>query len=79
MSAPDLFATLEAPLAERVEVARMLSGGRGFAVTFTGPAAEASVRGSVDGYDRRPSRAGEYRTTVEREAYEYSYSQYRRA
>lgn len=60
-------------LKERVERARAEANGRGFAVTFSGPAAEASVAGSVDGMAARPRATSRYRTAVEREAYDYSY------
>ena len=53
--------------------------GRGYAITFSGPAAEANVPDSVDGYDGRPNAAATYRTLDERESYQYGYESYYRA
>jgi hypothetical protein len=67
-----------ATLADQVEVARANAGRRGFAVTFSGPAATAYTRGCVDGYHGRPSQTPEFSTTTERESYEYGYASYYR-
>jgi len=67
-------------LMEKIERARAEAQvhGRGYAVTFTGPAAEAHVRGSVDGYDGRPNVADSFATLDERESYQYGYETYYR-
>jgi hypothetical protein len=70
--------TEHVPLVDKVARAKAEAGDRGFAVTFTGPAAEASVRGSVDGHAGRPKDSSRYRTLVERESYDYSYDEYYR-
>lgn len=67
-------------LREKIERARAEAQvhGRGYAVTFTGPAAEAHVRGSVDGYGGRPNAAASFATLDERESYQYGYETYYR-
>jgi hypothetical protein len=73
---PDLWQAQRAPLAERVRTQRFISGRRGFATVYSGPAAEAACKGSVDGYKGRTSRWREYTTVAEREAYEFTYGRY---
>ena len=58
--------------------AKAAAGSRGFAVTFTGPAAEAHVRGCVDGYNGCPNAATSYSTLDEQESYDYGWHSYRR-
>ncbi len=67
-------------LMDKIERARAQAAvhGRGYAVTFSGPAAEAHCRGSVDGYDGRPNAADSYATLDERESYQYGYETYYR-
>jgi hypothetical protein len=73
---PDLWQTHVAPLAEGIRTQRLIHGSRGFAVVYHGPAAEASVKGTVDGYHGRDSRWRQYATVAQREAYEYAYGGY---
>jgi hypothetical protein len=73
---PDLWQAQVAPLAEGVRTQRLIHGKRGFAIVYHGPAAEASVQGTMDGCEHRPNRWREYTTVAEREAYEYGYGQY---
>jgi ribosome modulation factor len=70
--------TEHVPLVDKVAAAKAAAGSRGFAVTFTGPAAEANIRGSVDGMAGRPKDSSRYRTLVERESYDYGYDEYYR-
>lgn len=67
-------------LREKIERARAAAAvhGRGYAVTFRGPAAEAHGRGSVDGYEGRPNAADSFATLDERESYQYGYETYYR-
>lgn len=67
-------------LIEKIERARAAAEvhSRGYAVTFSGPAAAAHCRGSVDGYHGRPNAADSYATLDERESYQYGYETYYR-
>lgn len=66
-------------LMDKIERAKAEAGRRGYAVTFTGPAAEAHVRGCVDGYDCRPNDAASYAALDEQESYDYGWHSHRRA
>lgn len=70
---PEEPATARLTLTEKIEQARDAAGRRGYAVTFHGPAAEAHVRGCVDGYDGSPNSAASYATPDERESYQYGF------
>jgi hypothetical protein len=65
-------------LAEKIARAKAAAGGRGYAVTYTGPAAQAHVDGCVDGYDGRANAAASYPTITEQEAYDLAWNDYRR-
>ena len=62
---------------ERALTAAQLHG-RGYAVTFRGAAAEAHVRGSVDGHGGRPNAAASFATLDEQESYQHGYETYYR-
>jgi hypothetical protein len=66
-------------LKSKIARARTNAGRRGYAVTFTGPAATAYTRGCVDGYDGRPDMVEDYPTAVEREAYAHGRETYYRS
>lgn len=67
-------------LRERAEAARIAAAGRGYTVSFHGPATSAAVmRGELDGHAGRPHRAEGYRTRDEWEAYDYGWHRFHRA
>ena len=65
-------------LAEKIARAKAAAAGRGYAVIYTGPAAQANVAGCVDGYAGRPNAAADYPTITEQEAYELAWTTYYR-